>query len=630
MIDSIGRNNVRLTCLVPSLPRAKVLPANSIKSSNEKTCENISSAGRPATASRGGGTGGRAGRGGGKTRGPSGDQGDGRIESQGGQVAQVGDHGRGQGNGRNQSGDAINDNIWGDVIRGYTYKEFLACNPKEYDGKGASHVVELSNPHTRSKSLCRFHELARLVPHLVTPEGKRFERYIASTLTDEDLRNGSIKKNHEKRGNKGEPSKDRNVRDENKRTRTGNVFATTANAVRGGYTGIEPSELGFSYKIEIASRQLVEIDKVIKGCKLEIEESSNDTTTRWHGSYSIRRETEEKVRQLMCARTKGHKQKEIIVVKYFPEVFPDDLSGLPPVREIKFRIELVLGAMLIAKSPYRLEPSKLEELSGQLKELHDKALNKLTIKNHYLLPRIDDLFDQLQGSQYFSKIDLRSGYHQLRVHEDDILKTAFRTRYGHFEFTIMPFGLTNAPATWEEHEVHQGLVLELLRKEKLYAKFSKCEFWLQEVQFLGHVINGGGIHVDPNKIEAGEEQENAFQTLKDKLCNAPVLALPGGSDYDYEIYYHPGKENVVVYALSRKERVKSKRVKAMNMTLQSSIKDKILAAQKEACDESTRLQKGLDEMIEHRSDRALYYLDRIWVLLKGDVKTLIMDEAHKS
>ncbi|GJZ32239.1 hypothetical protein Tco_0577675 [Tanacetum coccineum] len=193
--------------------------------------------------------------------------------------------------------------------------------------------------------------------------------------------------------------------------------------------GIKPSELGFSYEIKIASEQLVEIDKVIKGCKLEIEESSNDTTTRWHGSYSIRRETEEKV-------------------------FPDDLSGLPPVREIKFRIELVLGAMLIAKSPYRLEPSKLEELSGQLKELHDK------------------------GSQYFSKIDLRSGYHQLRVHEDDILKTAFRTRYGHFEFTIMPFGLTNAPATWEEHEVHQGSTVS----------------WT--------CVNGGGIHVDPSKIEA--------------------------------------------------------------------------------------------------------------------------------
>ncbi|GKB24180.1 putative nucleotidyltransferase, ribonuclease H [Tanacetum coccineum] len=321
-----------------------------------------------------------------------------------------------------------------------------------------------------------------------------------------------------------------------------------------------------------------------------------------------------------------------------------------------------------------------------------KELNRLTVKNRYPLPRIDDLFDQLQGSQFFSKIDLRSGYHQLRVHEDDIPKTAFRTRYGHFEFTVMPFGLTNAPAifmdlmnrvcrpyldkfvivfiddiliyskTQEEHVEHLRLVLKLLKKEKLYAKFSKCEFWLREVQFLRHVINGNGIHVDPSKIEAvknwkaprtpteGEEQELAFQTLKDKLCNAPVLALPDRPEdfvvycdasgiglgcvlmqrgkviayasrqlkiheknytthdlelgavvfalkiwrhylygtkscYDCEIRYHPGKANVVADALSRKERVNPKRVKAMNMILQSSIKDRILAAQKEAVDE---------------------------------------------
>ncbi|GJX97465.1 putative reverse transcriptase domain-containing protein [Tanacetum coccineum] len=216
--------------------------------------------------------------------------------------------------------------------------------------------------------------------------------------------------------------------------------------------------------------------------------------------------------------------------------------------------------MPVAKSPYRLAPSELEELSDQLKQLQDKELNKLTIKNRYPLPRIDDMFDQLQGSQYFSKIDLRSGYHQLRVHEDDIPKTAFRIRYGHFEFTVMPFGLTNAPATREEHEMHLGLVLELLKKENLYAKFSKCEFWLQEVQFLGHVINGDGIHVDlryyrrfikefskiakpltvltqkSKTFDWGEEQENAFRTLKDKLCNAPVLALPDGPE-DFMVYY---------------------------------------------------------------------------------------------
>ncbi|GJV98834.1 putative reverse transcriptase domain-containing protein [Tanacetum coccineum] len=533
----------------------------------------------------------------------------------------------------------------------------------------------------------------------------------------------------------------------------------------------------------LASRQLVEINKVIKGCKLEIEGQifDIDLIPFGHRSFDviIGERPEEKARLLMSAKANERKQEEIVVVRDFPEVFPDDLSRLSPIREIKFQIELIPGATPVAKSPYRLAPSKLEELSGQLKELQDKGFIRPSSSpwgapNRYPLPSIDDLFDQLQGSQFFSKIDLMSGYHQLRVHEDDIPKTAFRTRYGHFEFTVMPFGLTNAPTvfidlmnkvcrpyldkfvivfiddiliyskTREEHVEHLRLVLRLLKKEKLYAKFSKCEFWLREVQFLGHVINGNGIHVDPSKIEAvknwkapriptkkcktfdwGEEQELTFQTLKDKLCNALVLALLDGpedfvvycdasgiglgcvlmqrgkviayasrqlkiheknytthdlelgatvfalklwrhylygtksviytdhkslqhifsqkelnmrqrrwielfSDYDCEIRYHPGKANVVADALSRKERVKPKRVRAMNMILQSSIKDRILAAQKEAVDEFAGLQKGLDEMIEQRSDGTLYYLDQIWVPLKGDVRTLIMDEAHKS
>ncbi|GJU35070.1 putative reverse transcriptase domain-containing protein [Tanacetum coccineum] len=174
-------------------------------------------------------------------------------------------------------------------------------------------------------------------------------------------------------------------------------------------------------------------------------------------------------------------------------------------------------------------PEDLPELSEQLKELE---LNKLTVKNRYPLPRIDDLFDQLQGSSVYSKIHLRWGYHQLKVREEDIPKTAFRTRYNHYEFQVMPFGLTNAPAVFmdlmnrvckpyldkfvivfiddiliysknkQEHEEHLKLILELLKKEELYAKFSKCEFWIPKVQFLGHVIDSQGIHVDPAKIES--------------------------------------------------------------------------------------------------------------------------------
>jgi hypothetical protein len=161
-----------------------------------------------------------------------------------------------------------------------------------------------------------------------------------------------------------------------------------------------------------------------------------------------------------------------------------------------------------------------------------QELNKITIKNKYPLPRIDDLFDQLQGTQIFSKIDLRLGYHQLRIRREDISKMAFRTRYGHYEYVVMPFGLANAPAAFmdlmnrvfqdfldqfvvvfiddiliyskslEEHEDHLRRVLQRLREKRLYAKFSKCEFWLDKVIFLGHVVSKDGISVDPKKVEA--------------------------------------------------------------------------------------------------------------------------------
>ncbi|GKE80182.1 putative reverse transcriptase domain-containing protein [Tanacetum coccineum] len=192
-----------------------------------------------------------------------------------------------------------------------------------------------------------------------------------------------------------------------------------------------------------------------------------------------------------------------------------------------------------------------------------RELNKLTVKNRYPLPRIDDLFDQLQGLQFFSKIDLRYGYHQLRVHEGDIPKTAFRTRYGHFEFTVMPFGFTNAPAIFMDlmnrvcRPYPDKFVIVFIDDILIYSKTREEHvehLRLREVQFLGHVINGNGIHVDPSKIEAAknwkaprtpteksktfdwsEEQELKFQTLKDKLCNAPVLALPDGPE-DFVVY----------------------------------------------------------------------------------------------
>ncbi|GKC80130.1 putative reverse transcriptase domain-containing protein [Tanacetum coccineum] len=300
---------------------------------------------------------------------------------------------------------------------------------------------------------------------------------------------------------------------------------------------------------------------------------------------------------------------DIPVAREFPEVFPEDLPGLPPVRQVEFQIDLILGAAPVSRASYRLAPSEMQELSNQLQELmciDYQELNKLTIKNRYPLPRIDDLFDQLQGSSVYSKIHLRLGYHQLRVRDEDIPKTAFRTRYIHYEFQVMPFGLTNAPAVFmdlmnlvckpyldkfmivfiddilinshneEEHANHLRMILELLKKEKLYAKFPKCDFWIRIVQFLRHLINSQGLHVDPAKIEAvknwaspttpteknkkyiwGEDQESAFQLLKQNLCEAPILALPEGND-DFVVYCDASlqglgavlmqKEKVIAYA----------------------------------------------------------------------------------
>ncbi|GJW07589.1 putative reverse transcriptase domain-containing protein [Tanacetum coccineum] len=235
--------------------------------------------------------------------------------------------------------------------------------------------------------------------------------------------------------------------------------------------------------------------------------------------------------QVMEKKSDEKGLEDIPVVKEFPDVFPEDLPGLPPVRQVEFQIDLIPGAAPVARTPYRLAPSEMQELSNQLQELTDRGfirpstspwgapvlfvkkkdgsfrmcidyreLNKLTIKNRYPLPRIDDLFDQLQGSSVYSKIDLRSGYHQLRVREEDIPKTAFRTRYGHYEFQVMPFGLTNAPAVFMDLMNHKSnhlrIILELLQKEKLYAKFSKCDFWIHIVQFLGHLIDSQGLHVE--------------------------------------------------------------------------------------------------------------------------------------
>jgi hypothetical protein len=253
---------------------------------------------------------------------------------------------------------------------------------------------------------------------------------------------------------------------------------------------------------------------------------------------------------------------KIPVVCNYPDVFPDELPGMPPDRDIEFAIELQPGTAPISKRPYRMPPAELAELKKQLQELLDKGfirpstspwgcpalfvkkkdeslrmcvdyrpLNAVTIKNKYPLPRIDVLFDQLVGAKVFSKIDLRSGYHQIKIRASDIPKTAFSTRYGLYEFLVMSFGLTNAPTYFmylmnsvfmpeldkfvvvfiddilvyskneDEHTEHLHIVLQRLRDHRLYAKLSKCEFWLKEIKFLGHTISQDGISVDPEKVQ---------------------------------------------------------------------------------------------------------------------------------
>ncbi|GJR89934.1 putative reverse transcriptase domain-containing protein [Tanacetum coccineum] len=250
-----------------------------------------------------------------------------------------------------------------------------------------------------------------------------------------------------------------------------------------------------------------------------------------------------------------------------------DFPGIPPIRQVEFQIDLIPGAAPVARAPYRLAPSEMKELSDQLKELSDKGfirpssspwgapvlfvkkkdgsfrmcidyreLNKLTVKNRYPLPRIDDLFDQLQGSSIYSKIDLRSGYHQLRVREEDIPKTAFRTRYGHYEFQVMPFGLTNAPAVFMDL-MNRGYSIWTAKIESV-KDWASPKSATEIRQFLGlagyyrRFIEGFSKIAKPMtkltqkkvKFDWSDKAETAFQLIKHKLCSAPILALPEGNE----------------------------------------------------------------------------------------------------
>ena len=293
-------------------------------------------------------------------------------------------------------------------------------------------------------------------------------------------------------------------------------------------------------------------------------DSSSDSLAGIHDAYSRGRPVSVNSLSSAIQRKVDPSAVSSRLLSQFRDVFPDELpAGLPPAREVDHRIELLPGSTPPSRPTFRLSASELVELKKQLEELTKagfiqpskspfgapilfvkkkdgtmrmcvdyRALNNITIKNSYPLPRVDELFDRLQGAKYFSKIDFRSGYHQIRIDPEDVPKTAFRTRYGHFEFLVLPFGLTNAPATFmhlmhqtfrkfldefvivflddilifsktlEEHERHVRQVLEVLRKEKLYAKESKCEFFKEEVEFLGHIVGRNGIRMMQDKVEA--------------------------------------------------------------------------------------------------------------------------------
>ncbi|GJW02994.1 putative reverse transcriptase domain-containing protein [Tanacetum coccineum] len=324
---------------------------------------------------------------------------------------------------------------------------------------------------------------------------------------------------------------------------------------------------------------------------------------------------------------KGHKSRDM-------KELAEQLQELTEMKELAEQLQELTDKGFIRpnSSPWGAPVLFVKKKDGSFRMCIDyRELNKLTVNNRYTLPRIDDLFDQLQGSSIYLKIDLRSGYHQLRVREEDIPKTTFRTRYGHYEFQVMSFGLFNAPAVFmdlmnrvckpyldkfvivfiddiliyskskKEHEEHLRQILKLLKKEELYAKFSKCEFWISRVQFLGHVIDCQGIHVDPAKIESikdwaspktpteihqflglagyyrrfiegfskiaksmtkltqkgvkfdwGDKQEAAFQLLKQKLCSAPILALPEGSE-DFIAYCDASKKGLGAVLMQREK-----------------------------------------------------------------------------
>nr|GEW18478.1 reverse transcriptase domain-containing protein [Tanacetum cinerariifolium] len=554
-------------------------------------------------------------------------------------LAEVGN----QRNVENQNGNVVNENVQENVRNvlangnrvGCSYKEFLACNPKEYNEFCPSHEMQKLETELWNHAMVgaghasytdRFHEWRATEPKTMQKAVQ-----ISGALTDEAVRNGSIKK-VEKRENARKPSKDKNGRDDNKRTRTKNVIATTVSPVGKENTGTWPkcatcnpyhapggpcctcfncnhpghlakdcrsvprnvNPVNARNPPVRACYECGSTNNIRPGCpRLNRAQGPkgnlpNQVAANNGGQGHGNRGSQARVRAFMLGAEEARKDPNIVTGTFtlndhFATTLFDSgadysfvsttfipLLGIEP-SDLGFRYEIKIASGQLVEI-HKVIKVRIALLDGNvlrvLEEKPDEKMRQLMSakakdKNKERLLWIDDLFDQLVCRPYLYKFVI--------VFIDDILIYS---------------------KTQEEHVEHIRLVLELIKKEKLYAKFSKCKFWLGEEQFLGHVIN------------------ELF------------------SDYDCEIRCHLGKANAVADALSRKERVKPKRVRAMNMILQSSIKDMILATQTEAVDEFTRLQRGLDEMIKQRSNGTLYYLNRIWVPLKGE-EGIAMDFVTK-
>ncbi|GJY51186.1 putative reverse transcriptase domain-containing protein [Tanacetum coccineum] len=461
---------------------------------------------------------------------------------------------------------------------------------------------------------------------------------------------------------------------------------------------IIPDTLDVSYVVELADERISKTNTVLRGCTLgllgqpfninlmPVELGSFDVIIGmdWLANHHAVIVCDEKIVRIPYGdevlivqgdrSDKGKKSKLSII------------SCTKTQKYIKRGCPIFLAQITKKEIEDKSEEKRLEDV------LTVRDFPELTVKNRYTLSRIDDLFDQLQGSSVYSKIDLRSGYHQLRVRDEDIPKTAFRTRYGHYEFQVMPFGLTNAPAVFmdlmnrvckpyldkvmivfidgiliyskskEEHAEHLKLILELLKKEELYAKFSKCDFWLSRVQFLRHVVDSEGIHMDPAKIESIKDWASPKTLIEirqflglvgyyrrfvkgfSKIAKPMKKLTQKNVNENFMVYCDASckglgavlmqKEKFIAYA-SRQLKIHEKKYTTHDLELGASCL--LLKCGDFICTVEARKEEnygtedpcGIIKKLERRADGTLCLNERSWIPCHGNLRELIMHESHK-